>query len=808
MSRFLANTEGQDLKQHLLGVAKRSIEVLKTLNLKEDEFNFLKKTVYLSGLFHDIGKVDKSFQKFIKRKRSEMKESTDAEENRNSEKWHGVFHQEISWAALKRFVNISTTDGGKNLNDVVAYAVYWHHPKATGETCDSSTKIMDVVQEENPEILSDVKGIIEELLKESEVEFVLNKHEQTDDIVVPEFFNLSGNILKNKDVVNQSYKTITVTCLIEADREVSSWSKELLCEYLEGKQIPVEVNYTACFPEPKTQEGVRGVKQQDLSRELSQTSHCNSVCAVDTGAGKTRIALLWKGFNLSNKKLIVALPKRRQVDALYYSIQNDIGHIFDTTPTMQAVHGGQVQLPEDHKPEILKSDINIVVFDQMLKSFYRREEIKNFMCILRSDIVFDEYHEFLFIPNMLPSLLVLIKIRSWMQGSKTLFLSGTANPAFNKILFDMKDVPYLFKSRDSLPEVHSNTATYSYSTEPNILSQEDKHVLQSFNRVDDATESWISQGDKSKMNVYHSRYSERDLKTHIQRLLTTFGKNSKEEGNAISALILQSSFDCSFKNAKLTLSFPDTVAQFLGRKDRHGDKPDGYVVIHRDSGAIKSFASDKAGFIDTYRQYERYVEKLLSSPKVWSHREATVNLYDNFWKQDGVVETLISDIEYKISQACREMKIHYPKKKGKIDPTKKVSGGLFRGTSSFVASKKVDLDGNVIGVTSQEDLISISADYIVEALKGAFKRLNKAHFVNSFQGFETGEYLKGKRRKFEEWRHGKFSETPLFCSHNNPEVDKILKEALDNEGDTCYYVYNEQIGLVKESIIKRINERD
>lgn len=800
MEKLLANTKGQTLINHLLGVAKRSVHTLETFALQDDVYQYLKPIAYLSGLLHDIGKVDPDFQKYITSKKASANpeyDNAEASRGESEKKWHGVFHQEISWAAIHAFLGKTTPFGQPSPHDIIAYAAYWHHPPSIEPKISNLKEVHEEIGEDT---FTQIKEFLELLFKLSDEKMTTHSG-SFPEISVPKFFQ--G--VKQRDINEQAYKTLITACLIEADREVSSWSAEELNEYLKTNKAPTYSVNNPNFGTRIEPKGERSLKQLDLAKKLSKNPI--SICAVDTGAGKTRISLKWKSFLSNNKKMIIALPKRRQVDALYGSIKKDAPSVFSSDLSIQAVHGGAVQLPENTNLKPLDSDINIVVFDQMLKTFYKRTEIMNFITTLRSDIVFDEYHEFLFIPNMLPSLAVIVKIRSWMTEAKTLFLSGTPNPGLNKAIFGDNNIKTLQIERDSLPEVHTNKAMYTYVNQHNSLDSNDQETLQSFNRVDDALESWLDSGMQSK--VFHSRFAELDLKNHIKELLTKYGEGHTEKGNAISAMMLQSSFDCSFKNAKLTVSLPDTVAQFLGRKDRHGDKPGGRVAIFPDSSPDKTFSSSRAGYLDVYKRYNDFLKSVLQEGKEWTHREATVALYDNFWKESGTVDVLHEEIKEKMKDACKNMEKWHPvKQKNSTNGQASSSGGgMFRGSSVCVAAEKVDLEGVSLGMTGLDECISVSSDGAIADLKNAFDSINSASFRDKFGPFKTGDLIGGKKGKRDAWKHGKSNETPLYFSHTDNEISEKLKEKLDRDGSSGYRVYNSEIGLVKQSFINKIKEK-
>lgn len=210
---FLANSMGQQLESHLAGVATRAVEIFdklcpESVVLAEHKINDLqteiarrqrsrlRSFVFWSGLLHDLGKVDPTFQKFLTDKavsnssiaRNDLL-TPDAEFSRKrsgGSRFFGPFHNELSWLILNSLrqnllkennddprtrgliVAFSIFLGAKDddfnyhgnsasvaamdpesykpFDDYVMMPVYWHHPlnpsdkdhrKARFETVDS-----------------------------------------------------------------------------------------------------------------------------------------------------------------------------------------------------------------------------------------------------------------------------------------------------------------------------------------------------------------------------------------------------------------------------------------------------------------------------------------------------------------------------------------------------------------------------------------------------------------------------------------------------------------------------------------------
>ena len=837
MQKYLANTQGQDLSEHLLAVAKRTVEVLGTLGLDEEIFNKLKQPAYLAGLLHDIGKVDTSFQGYISSKKTvksyQDNLTVDAEEVREEKNWHNVFHQEISWLFIKKYLSVRQ-DPYSDIqeSDLFSYAVFWHHPRHIDSKGRNSTNNIESVLKKDSNYASfwpQITDFANKLFPRADQNLFdsqkisLNNYANSISCSVPDYFTGGSNPDKD-DIRTQAYQTLLTTCLIEADREVSSWEKEELLPYIEGVQnIPLK-NNSSDFGNVVESEHPRSIEQNTLAEKLA--TNTISICGVDTGAGKTRIALLWKGKINSNRKLVIALPKRRQVDALFSSIKADISSCLTEGDrlSMQAVHGGRLQLRKDATltedninklgPQqmidyldshvVLGDSINILVFDHLLSTFYKRARFNQFCEVLRSDLVFDEYHEFITIEKMQPSLLVILKIRSWLKnGGKTLLLSGTPDPAFNSFLDDMGELNLASFSRTELSPTNNNKRTYYFddSIEGNGERNSEEDTLYSYNRVNDTQEAFIN-ALKPSPSLAHSKFSEKDLVQKINYILSPDGKGKGNTTltNTFSASMLQSSYDVSYRNASFTLSHPNVIGQYLGRVDRHGDKPDGWVRLVPE---IKPevFRADRMGFGEIYQYFEQHVRNILAEPKVWTHREATVEIWDKFWTAENIAIQK-KELRDRFIRAAEEINENYPIKTGKKSKNKKSGGSLFRGSSYYAAAAIYDNNANPVGLTSSDEVVTVSSVWEINPLKNAMIAISvpsNKNMLNQYNlGIHTGDFPISKDPNRFKHYHGRDPELPFYFSHHSPnDIGKNIDNALAVHLGKEYSVYNKDLGLVK-----------
>jgi hypothetical protein len=323
----------------------------------------------------------------------------------------------------------------------------------------------------------------------------------------------------------------------------------------------------------------------ELARKLANDSI--SVCGVDPGAGKTRIALMWWLLRTSApRSLIVALPRQVQVTGLFHLIEKDLAEVADgweRTCVEGFFDGSRQHFSGPSEKRDLPStsvDIRIVVFDRLLSPTYRRDQFSEYLHMLYSDLVLDEFHEFSQQHLMRPALREILQIRAWLtSGGRTLLLSGTPDPGLSRSLGLQK----VF-GRSELQDFQQRKVVVR-SVKPDSIEIPKKDALISFNTVTQAQTCYLQLLRSGKIEkaedvlLVHSFFVKEVRRQKVEKLLDDV-KNSKGLPLTITSKMLQSSYDLDYGEGLLFLSLPNTDVQTIGRINRFGHRDGKVTFVH------------------------------------------------------------------------------------------------------------------------------------------------------------------------------------------------------------------------------------
>ena len=857
---LLANSVGQSLRKHLLAVAMRAKQITEDLNINDEEREKIEAAVVVAGLLHDIGKVSPDFQNYIIKDRSseQEREVSDAESLR-PKKFNGPFHNEISCIFYSGHANALVCD---YVRVAIDYAIYWHHPANVDKNGEirfkDNSEIANAVNNshdsgsqsegsetdsmgETMQLMSDTIKDLRKYIKEYRavddsigkfMKFISDAKDDMRNWHYPKYNRTDPNEDIDRAVKQGARNRLVLAILIEADRQISKLSVAELDAALEGcLRPPAEPNDTnlPLFRELPEPDG-RTKGQVELAKEIAKKPL--SVCEIDPGGGKTSIFIHWAMLGKPLRPLIVALPKQVQVSGLFPTILRDLKRIEPAKSAeikVQAAFNGEVQEhthcqtdQEKKEQPILRDDINILVFDRLLSPCYERRQFSEFIRMLNSDLVLDEFHEFLNTPLMLPALREILQIRSWLgNDTRTLLLSGTADPALLRFIkIDIKETgdDKVFWNRSSLQPVDPNSkAKLKFNVvsmaekDGGILSQVEtvKDSLISFNIVADAQREFVNMLDKpSKYNleasyIIHSKFSRSDRKNIMRGLLREYEDDGKAAGLVFAAKILQSSFNLDFKDMHLQTSQPNTDSQTLGRQNRFGKKDGGTVIFYNESN-ISQFNSDKKGFKKTHNRWKAFLKDKLSDEPEWTHRERMTNLYDSFWTQDSdIVKEACDEIIAMYKNALQALKSWFPRRieygvESRTSAENKSRSRGFRGNSLMLSAAVVDNKGKKCGQLEGENLLTESAVWRLTLYKEETKSVSNSYLARVNDTIESFTFKKHVTV------HGYVASRPLLCSHVDEKVDGHLKEHLkrngDNENQSLYRLYHPKIGLISSDI--------
>ena len=813
---LLANTKGQTLQEHSIAVALYAHSLLKSLKFKNNLEKEVNEYLIYSALLHDIGKVSSSFQNYIKKATNNNLEAipTDAEASR-PKNFKGPFHNEISWAYIVNFIDFKN----KTNNNIICHSVYWHHPANCSDKEDklrfgNSEIIFEKIEEDISILLNDIHMFVEVLFSSFSKYYKdsfngqdylkkTNKKNIDEEKHCPNFF--SHKI--NKTAYNAK-KQLCLNLLLEADRLVSSWEPEELRKFLKTwKAYQISTHKTDKFSILENLENnTKSKEQYRLAKEMADKRL--SVCGVDPAGGKTSISLYWWHECNNEYPLMIALPKQNQVTGLFESLKVDCKRIYGNKKiNMEAVFNGKRQdCNWESKDDLLISDINILVFDRFLSPYYKRKQSSEFLKMLKSHLILDEFHEFNSLPKMIPSLKEILTIRSWLEsGVKTLMLSGTPEPSLLELLCIERNI---FKREKLSPRNEHNFKIAIKETFQGETQEFYVDCLYSFLRVE-SCQNIFSQffknfGDKIKM--IHSYFTVGDKKELLENILRDHGKEQqtvKSDKSVVTSKMLQSSYNLSFNQAVVELSQPYMDCQTAGRINRFGNKSEAEIQFFYNDETEKFFNEGKASFKEVHKKWREHVLSFIKNKKgqVVSIRDL-MNSYDEFWSEDNI-QVSLGVLKNQQKKVIEELNTYTPKRFF-VGKNKKLSSinSLFRGNSYLLSACVVNDNGESIDQLYDENLLNESRNWLLKKIKKSLSiclkskpKCEKANKVNELEVFEYKKRIEA---------FGFKTERPFLCSHVNEEIDQCLSSNLRDEDNnsTNHRVYNKKFGLVKKDLLK------
>ena len=821
---LLANTQGQALKEHSMAVALYGHLLLKSLKFKEDTERKLNKCLIYAGLLHDIGKVSQDFQKYIQgqiksNSKDDLKDMPMDAESSRPKSFSGPFHNEISWAYIANFFDFQNTI----TEDIVQHSIYWHH---SANWCDEKNKIRfenarEVLEKLKKEEINNISQFVCNLFsafssydKNFQSAKTKDFQESIKRIQYPYFFEH-----KLCKVADNATKQLCLNLLLESDRQVSSWKPKELNQFLGdwknqkdlSKENPSRPILEKLNKNPKSKE------QYDLAEKMSNKKL--AVCGVDPAGGKTSVALYW-WHHCQNKPLMIALPRQHQVTGLFHSIKEDCKRIFgkDHNIKIEGVFNGKRQHDNwnaEESNELLTSDINIMVFDRFLSPYYKRSQSSEFIKMLQSHLVLDEFHEFKEIPKMIPALREILTIRScWLgldSGVKTLMLSGTPEPSLLKLININVENSCVFKRDKLSPRKDHKFKFFAKESKTEDIKEFKPDNLYSFLRVEACQEVFarmFKSNDKDQIKMIHTYFTDKDKKNLLESILQEH--SSKEifisKKSVITSKMLQSSYNLSFQKALVELSQPHADGQTAGRINRFENKTDAEIHFIFNDETKKFF--DKAGFKEIHKKWKEHLLKFIEQQggKVTSIREL-MTVYDDFWTEENI-KTSCEILTRQQQKAIEYLNGYTPKRfpPGKKKGSSRSLNSLFRGESRLLSACVVDDNLKPTCQLQCEDLLSESRDWfikeIVKAMEICLKtkeKCGKANQVNNEEVFEFNKHAK---------YFGFKAERPLLCSHYDEDVDKRLSENLKKDNNkTDHQVYHKKFGLVKKELLSTIKKK-
>lgn len=584
-------------------IKEHTLELIEVLNLLR-ELGYIKNDkiynlVEKACIYHDLGKLNKEFQKRVNGKNVKFNETKE------------VVHNILSLY----FINSKNFESKENYLKV-AHSVLNHH-----NYCNN----FDEMNEKQELIQSLIEGFKTYKVKRS-------------------------TISKLKSIVSDIDSIKVKGYLHKCDYSASSGNKaEYPNNFLENGLNNLLI---------KWKKGTKEATWNELQNFCIENKDENIIAIAQTGMGKTEAGLLWIG----NTKGFFVLPIRTAINAIYDRVRKDILNNKGIDEKIAILHSSSLEYyirnitgDTNEKEEIdlmnyhkigkqLSIPINISTMDQIFDFVYKYPGYELKLTTLSySKIVIDEIQAYG--PDLLAYLICgLEKIAE--LGGRIAILTATLPPFIKDLL--QKNIKFIENStaftndmkRHNLKIIDERINSediYNKYVENKKLNKNNK-ILVVCNTIKEAQklyEELKTLINNEELHILHSKFIRKDRlkkESEIIEFGKTYDENKnidKKNGIWISTSIVEASLDIDFDCLFTELQDLNSLFQRLGRCNRKGKKDSSnyncYIYTEIDTANLIN--GDK-GFIDK-RLFDLSKKAIISCDGQISERDK-INLIDSY----------------------------------------------------------------------------------------------------------------------------------------------------------------------------------
>ncbi|OLS03598.1 CRISPR-associated helicase/endonuclease Cas3 [Tissierella creatinophila] len=491
--------------------------------------------LYLSCLYHDMGKMNKDFQNKIRGKKIENE----------------VPHAFLSAGLIPKKEIISKF--GKDGMKILTNSIIFHHERKFKVDINTNYKS------------------INEKIKEIENEFVKFEYDKVDDLKASNFpiKYYSDDRITDEDGKDVFYEYIKVKGMLNRIDYASS-AYEM-------------VEYQNNFLEEKLNNLLDSWKQRDsssdwneLQKYMIKNRNENIIAVAQTGAGKTEAALLWIG----NNKGFFTLPLKVAINAIYDRIRDGIvkenidkrvGMLHSDSFSEYIKRSEEEGLSRYFdRTKLLSLPLTITTLDQLFDFVYKYRGFELKLATLSySKIVIDEIQ--MYSSDLVAYLIYGLKFITEM-GGKFCIVTATFPPVF-KIFLEKERINFISPSpfiEDDSKIRHSLKVLDGLITSDFIIekSKSKNKILVICNTVKTAQKLYKELKESGKvenLNLIHSYFTKEDRQIKEDNIMRLGHKDCTDKGIWIGTQILEASLDIDFDILITELSDINGLFQRLGR---------------------------------------------------------------------------------------------------------------------------------------------------------------------------------------------------------------------------------------------------
>ena len=552
---YLAKSNPQETIQQHTDKLLKNLDILKNLypNLFLNwDISYM---LELACLYHDIGKINISFQKRV----------TGGKEPQIVP--HGLYSlcfleaDDLCDKIYDKYLELEKDENTAeeqaiNFVTVVANAIAYHHER------DISNEVSEIIKNNLESLREQLKEFKYDKIKISKVEEI-----------APDFFRIGTRLMPSKiKSQNEIFKKyILVKGLLNRIDYASSAGEEIQVErkndFLLDKLENMLENWKKKNPQSDWNK---------LQKYMIKKRDKNVIAIAQTGMGKTEAGLLWIGdtkgfFILPLKTAINSIYNRVTTEIVKEKIEDRVGLLHSETKDIYLKDFSDNDLEVYYEStKQLSLPLTICTLDQIFDFVYRYKGFEPKLATLSySKIVLDEIQ--MYSPDLLAYIIKGLKYITEL-GGKFAILTATF-PEIVKDLLSSQGIEFEISENFTKPDLnlrHNVKVIEKLIDTDFILSKFQKNkILVICNTVKEAqrvyTELKEKISDKKLINLFHSKFIKRDRTIKENEILKLGNKNNKDFGIWIATQVVEASLDIDFDILITELSDLSGLFQRMGR---------------------------------------------------------------------------------------------------------------------------------------------------------------------------------------------------------------------------------------------------
>lgn len=558
---MLSKSTGLSLELHSKSVA-RIAEFLAKNILNNDYLKDNLKKIIVAARIHDIGKCNKDFQNFLKNYNLVIDDESNVY----------LSHQELSWAIAICILNKKEYESALN-------AIYWHHAKPIYDSSkiknDNVANILNKITEDDIANIYENLSILipNDIISFDEFKKSIEHYKQSDEKCPNYYSDIEQNNSFNRNAI--IYRSLIITSdRISSKLSIQEVEKTLIddefCEKLIKNNKPI-LDYVLPSYYDKNR----------LNLHIQITEDCNihrtTIVKGPAGFGKTFIGVLWSVKR--ENKLLWVCPRNIIVESVYDSILRELENLqLKNKISVELFLTGNRKKCTNEEIDIFQSDIVVTNIDNFLSPIAKNKFGLWSSDILKRDVIFDEFHEFICDNALFSGFIEVMRIRHNITKHNTILLSAT--PSLYSFLWDspFNKTKILPDENIHYPAAHNAVYDVNFIDEDKLVNEKNSLIMT--NSIHNA------QLKKKELNMdllVHSNFLADDKDEIFKTLYNNYGKFSilDDKPSVVSAPIIQASMDISFLKMFISLLSPEQFFQVIGRCNRWGEYDNPSIFIFK-----------------------------------------------------------------------------------------------------------------------------------------------------------------------------------------------------------------------------------